>query len=119
MIKNISYSEAINIRFLSTQVVKIFVFKEHSLPCCRAWEAEVLEKCAEKFNMFEWYLIEIDKNNIPFPPVTIPTFHFVIPGAENLHFKRQGNVDITKLERECARFLRIQNGEYFGDVLSS
>ena len=117
MVKLISYSEAEQMRFEPTKVIKIFVFKEHKLPCCREWEENVLEKCAEKFSMFEWYLVEVDKNKIPFPPATLPTFYIVIPGVENLHFKRQGTVDFEKLERECSRLLRIQKGEYYGDVL--
>jgi hypothetical protein len=43
--------------------------------------------------------------------------YFVVPDEEALHFVRPGPVDFEKLDKECAKFLRIHNGEYYSDVL--
>lgn len=118
MIERITYEQGMLSRFEKTDTVKIYVIKPLNLPCCRMWENDVLIPCSEKYYMFKWYEIITNYNDIPFPPVNDYTFYFVCPGEERLHFKREGNVDFQTLDKECAKFLKIQNGEDYADVLN-
>ena len=119
MIETINYETAVNTRYESTTGVKVYVFKSLQPPCCRVWDETVLYPCAEKYPEFNWYIVILDRshNKIPFPPATDPTLYFVVPDEEALHFVRPGPVDFEKLDKECAKFLRIHNGEYYSDVL--
>jgi hypothetical protein len=117
MIKTIKYQEALDTRFLPTTVVKVYVFKQVNLPCCVKWEDEVLSPITEKYNMFEWMQIMNDQNIIPFPSAIAPTFYFIIPDGGNLNFIRSGEVTYEQLDKECAKFLKIQNGMYYVEAL--
>lgn len=116
--KTIDYNTAVNTRFDNTKGVRVFVFKQLKPPCCRNWEEEILEPIALKYNMFDWNIVFTDRshNVIPFPPSIKPTFYFVCPDAEQLHFIRTGEVSFEQLDAECEKFLRIHNGEYYSDV---
>jgi hypothetical protein len=117
-LKYTDYQTAIQSRFEKTENVKIYVFKPLMPPCCREWEANVLKPAMEKFPMFEWHIVitDLSHNQIPFPPADV-TCYFVAPGAEILHFIRPGQVELPQLIKECEKFLRIHNGEFYSDVL--
>jgi len=118
-LKYTDYQTAVNMRYEKTEGIKIFVFKPLRPPCCRGWEADVLIPAMEKFPMFEWHIVitDISHNQIPFPPPVEVTFYFVVPGAERLNFIRQGQVELPQLVKECEKFLRVHNGEFYSDVL--
>jgi hypothetical protein len=116
MIKTLKYQESLDHRYVHSDAVKVYIFKAVNLPCCWKWENEVLFPTVEKYNMFEWYQIFIDQNSIPFPPPVKPIFYFVIPDG-GLLFTRHGEVELEKLDNECAKFLKIQNGMYYAEAL--
>ena len=111
----ISYDAAVDIVKNINQKDKIqfFLLKLQSCPSCDEWLKYNFKELSEFIkDDFDMYVIECDKDNMPFPPPSSPTLYFYHKNFEQ-PFIRQGFLPIFETTQHFQKFVRIKNGESY------
>lgn len=114
----INYSDALEIieNINTKDKIQFFLLKLESCPSCDEWLKYNLKELMEFIcNDFDMYVIECDKDNIPFPPLSSPTLYFYHKNFQQ-PFIRQGFLPIFETTQHFSKFVRIKNGESYESV---
>ena len=112
----ITYKEALDIAqsvrngTYTEKVVGVF-FTLKDCDVCGPWTTDVvipIEK--ETSNDFTAYEVYVDENDIAFPPASIPTVYFFVPGTDkDKQINRVGPGPYEYAKRDVERMIKMKN----------
>lgn len=114
----ISYLNSLNIinNLNEKDKIQFFVLKLKSCPFCDEWLNYNFKELKEFIkDDFDFYIIECDSDNVPFPPPSSPTSYFYHKNFIQ-PFIRQGFLPLFEMTQELKKFIRIKNGESYESV---